>query len=268
MKHAFFGDVRINLFILFSLTILGLFGRVEVIGAAVIITYWISIRGFEKFNTSYAKIMCFLTIILITYGLSEHLFPGFNNMIYLKSYSVSKASRPHDEYWNFDKPFLMLCLINYYMEGYHKRGNLLYSIKVGLVLTLICAIILIIAGIGLGYIALDIKWPEIVYSWALLNIIAVFAEEGFYRAFLQRLIGDLGKSFLGKYSEIIALLIVSFLFGLSHHKMGFIHATLCSVAGFLFGYGITKSKRVESCMISHFLLNMIHLIFFTYPNAA
>jgi membrane protease YdiL (CAAX protease family) len=139
-------------------------------------------------------------------------------------------------------------------------------VKVGFVLTLVSASVLVIAGIGLGYIALDIKWPEIIYSWTLLNLIAVLAEEGFYRSFLQRLLTDFNNKILGKYADILALLVTSALFGLSHYKMGFIHASLCSVGGFIFGYGLTKSRRVEACMISHFLLNMAHLIFFTYPN--
>lgn len=268
MNTKFFGDIRVNMLIALALITLLFFGKIEFIGAAVIILYWISIRGFEIFTNSTAKLLCFIALLLITFGLSTHILPGFNNMIYLKNYAVSEASRPHDEYWNFDKPFLMLCLFNYYMEGYYKRGNLVHSIKTGFVLTIVCAAILIFAGMGLGYIALDIKWPEIIYSWAFLNLIAVLAEEGFYRAFLQRLIADYTKGFLGKYSEIIALLFASALFGLSHYKMGFIHAALCSVAGFLFGYGLTKSKRVEACMVTHFTLNMLHLILFTYPNAA
>lgn len=268
MTDSFFGDLRINLLIAFALSILGIYGKVELVGAIIIIAYWISIRGFEKFESSYAKLLSFITILLITFGLSVHIFPGFNNMIYLKDYAVSEASRPHDEYWNFDKPFLILCLFNYYMEGYYKRGNLIHSIKVGLILTLVCASILIVAGMGLGYIALDIKWPQIIYSWTLLNLIAVLAEEGFYRAFLQRFLADFYSKILGKYADILALLVTSALFGLSHYKMGFIHASLCSVAGFLFGYGLTRSRRVEACMITHFLLNMAHLIFFTYPNAA
>jgi len=268
MLLNFLGNVRVNLLIILSLVTLGIFGRVELIGALIVMLYWVSIRGFEKIDNIFIKFTSFISIVLISFGLSEHIFPGFNNMIYLKNYAVSEASRHHDEYWNFDKPFLMLCLINYYMEGHYKAGNLIHSIKVGFVLTLICSAILAIVGLGMGYIKLDIKWPEIIYSWALLNIVAVFAEEGFYRAFLQRLFaGHLGR-FIGRYGDIVSLLIVSALFGLSHFRMGFIHAVLCAVAGFLFGYGIVKSKRVEACMISHFLLNMLHLILFTYPNAA
>lgn len=268
MNIKFFGDIRINLLIATALITLFFFEKVELIGASVIILYWISIRGFEKFLSPAAKMLSFMALLLITIGLSTHILPGFNNMIYLKNYAVSEASRPHDEYWNFDKPFLMLCLLNYYMEGYYKRGNLAHSIKVGLALTLVCALVLIIAGTGLGYIALDIKWPDIIYSWAFLNFVAILAEEGFYRAFLQRLIADYSVKFIPKYGEILALFITSSLFGISHYKMGFIHAILCSVAGFLFGYGLTKSKRVEACMISHFMLNMLHLTLFTYPNAA
>lgn len=268
METKFFGDFRINLLIVTTILVLGFFGKIEPLGAATIALYWISIRGFEKFEASSAKLLCFMALLLITFGLSLHIMPGFNNMVYLKDYAVSTASQPHNEYWNFDKPFLALCLINYYMEGYHKRGNLAHSIKVGLALTAIAVGILAVVGIGIGYAGLDIKWPEIIYSWSLLNLIAVIAEEGFYRAFLQRLIADYSSKFSPKYADILALIIASALFGLSHFNMGIIHALLCFVAGLIFGYGLTRSKRVEACMVSHFMLNMVHLIFFTYPSAA
>jgi hypothetical protein len=89
MKHSFLGDLRINFLIAFTLSILGLYGKVEPVGSFIIIAYWISIRGFEKFKNSYAKLLCFITILLITFGLSTHIFPGFNNMIYLKDYAVT-----------------------------------------------------------------------------------------------------------------------------------------------------------------------------------
>lgn len=270
MYSKFFGDLRINIFIISSLLILGFFGRIELIGAAIIVLYWISIRGFEKFSSKAAQLLCFTSLILITIGLSLHIMPGFHSLVYLDNYAVSPASAPHNEYWYFDKPFLMLCLFNYYMEGYHKRGKLRRSIIVGLALTAVCVAILGIVGLGIGYARLDIKWPEVIYSWTLLNFVAILAEEGFYRAFLQRLLSDNLSRFknIGKHGPLLALLLVSTLFGMSHYYMGSIHVILCIVAGLIFGYGMVGSKRIEACMIPHFLFNMLHLIFFTYPYAA
>jgi hypothetical protein len=267
MLSGFFGNYRVNLFIVLALIVLGFFDRIELIGAVTIILYWISIRGFEKFSSSSARLLCFASILLITFGLTLHLMPGFHSLIYLENYAVSPASMPHDEYWNFDKPFLMLCLFNYYMEGYHKRGSLRHSIYIGLALTIVCAVVLAGVGMVIGYAKLDIKWPEIIYSWTLLNLVAILAEEGFYRAFLQRFLTDYISSFKIKFAPILMLVFVSVLFGLSHYHLGYIHVILCSVAGLIFGYGIVKSKRVEACMLPHFLFNMLHMLLFTYPSA-
>lgn len=267
MYSKFFGDYRINILIAGVLIILGLCGRIEPIGVFVIALYWMSIRGFEKFTLPHARFLCFVATLLISLGLILHIFPGFHSMVYLDNYAVSPASKPHSEYWYFDKPFLALCLVNYYIEGHYKAGNLKHSIKLGLALTALCVAILAGVGMGIGYAKLDIKWPEIIYSFALINLVAILNEEGFFRGFLQKNLSDFFSKFSKQFGPALALSISSILFGLAHYYMGFIHTILCIVAGFIFGYGLTGSKRIEACMIVHFMLNMIHIIFFTYPSA-
>lgn len=61
------------------------------------------------------------------------------------------------------------------------------------------------------------------------------------------------------------VILVGVLFGLAHVGGGYTYAMLATVAGIGYGYAYYRSGRIETAILTHFLLNAVHAVFFTYP---
>lgn len=87
------------------------------------------------------------------------------------------------------------------------------------------------------------------------------AEEGFSRGFLQHSLSQINSC----YPSIIAIAVASFFFGLAHYQGGIYYILLATIAGIFYGWVYHVTKRIEASIITHFLLNLTHLLLFTYP---
>jgi hypothetical protein len=47
--------------------------------------------------------------------------------------------------------------------------------------------------------------------------------------------------------------------------MGTSYALVATIAGFGYGWIFHLTKRIEASILAHYLLNAIHVLFFTYP---
>ncbi len=137
-------------------------------------------------------------------------------------------------------------------------------LKQGLLTGLAATIILIPASILLGYVKVDIKWTNFFFLFALHNLFFVcFAEEAIFRGFIQKYLMITLQNF--KWGKWLALFIAALLFGLAHIKGGLVYAGLAAVAGLFYGYAFLKTNKIETSVITHFAVNIIHFVGFTYP---
>jgi hypothetical protein len=97
--------------------------------------------------------------------------------------------------------------------------------------------------------------PLLTYSNLFLTSIP---EEGFYRRFIQ-------NKLCPYFGKTIALFLTAALFTLTHifwsPNIGILALTF--VAGLLYGGIYLYSKKIESAILCHFLLNFIHITFFS-----
>ena len=100
-------------------------------------------------------------------------------------------------------------------------------------------------------------------TWSNL-ILTCIPEEGFYRGFLQT---QLVRYFHNtKWGKIAALILTSAIFTFAHvfwspnpAILGFVF-----IASLLYGGVYLLSGKIESAILTHFLLNLIHMVFFNY----
>lgn len=95
-------------------------------------------------------------------------------------------------------------------------------------------------------------------------ILTSIPEEGFYRGFLLREIALYYQD--TKWGKILALLLSSIIFTSAHTYwspnttiLGFVF-----LASILYGGVYLISGKIESAILTHFLLNFIHMVFFNY----
>lgn len=205
------------------------------------------------------KIVSEILLVAVSVGLFIHLFPGFNNLKYLDKVSVSAHSQPFTMYFNFDKalvPFILLiCLPTLFSTTAAKTAK---PWQWGALIIAVPALLVIatLAG-GLGF---DVHVPTWLPAFILCNLFFVsLAEEALFRGYLQqRLTQWLGSPYL-------ALVICSLLFGAAHFAGGPLLILFATLSGLIYGLAWMWSGKLWLAVSFHFGLNLVHLLFFTYP---
>jgi hypothetical protein len=215
-----------------------------------------------------------MLLISMVVGLAAHLWPGFNNLQLLDQVKAGPQSAPFDLYMNLDKPLAALLLL-YVVHGCRRwQGSatvftadsrwspaleatpswvLLLGVQI-----VLCAVVMLFAWFS-GYVIPEPKLPS-WWLWFFLNnlLFTCIAEEAFFRGYLM-------NQLLRKISAVGALLLSSFIFGLAHVAGGPLYVVLASVAGLGYGLLFVYGRHLLWPIIGHALLNLLHLLLFTYP---
>ena len=94
------------------------------------------------------------------------------------------------------------------------------------------------------------------------------AEEAFFRGFVQqKLMEKLSVKLSARRAAWGATCIGAMLFGLAHFAGGPGYVLAATLAGLLYGVVYLYTGRLSMAIAVHFLLNILHLLFFTYPMA-
>ena len=108
----------------------------------------------------------------------------------------------------------------------------------------------------------DFKLHDYFLIFAINNLFFVsMAEEVLFRGFLQRHLSLLKI----KFASLIGILLPAIIFGLFHLKAGVPFMIFATLSGIMYGLVYHRSKSIEVTIFTHFLLNFIHITFFTYP---
>jgi membrane protease YdiL (CAAX protease family) len=136
-----------------------------------------------------------------------------------------------------------------------------------LILTALGVLILLLLSLSLHIITIDLKFPSITPIYLIANLFFVtIPEEAFFRGFLQR---ELEGYLQTKWAAPFSIFAVSLLFVIMH--FGFIRdfqfLLLSFIASLIYGTIYSLTRAIESSIFCHFLFNIIHFFFFTYPAA-
>jgi membrane protease YdiL (CAAX protease family) len=221
-------------------------------------------RSDNRFATYLFWIFLTTTIVIST-AVGFHAFEGFNNLLIVDKAIVSSDSIPYTLYWNYDKAFVAFCLILLFKSiaqqthmGFHKLTPSIFALLVTIALTLT------LAGI-LELIEWDPKVPDFFHLWVLSNLfITSAAEEAFFRGAIQYQLQQLLTTKI-PYASILSISVAGILFGIAHFAMGSQYVLVAVLAGIGYGLIFHFTGRLEASIVSHFLLNTVHIIFFSYP---
>ncbi len=195
--------------------------------------------------------------------LSQHLLPGFNNLIVFDRVQFAQDSVPFTMYLNFDKPLVGLCVFLFFVQ----RKQAAWTPKKAW-LTFGCwafiTVLLMLLALSANFVRFDPKWPKDGWLWAANNFFFVcLAEEGLFRGYIQ---GGLQRLFpKNRIFAFLAIFSASVLFGLAHFRGGVTYVLFSTIAGFIYGFTYWKTQRLEAAMLVHFGLNVVHFVGFSYP---
>ena len=127
-------------------------------------------------------------------------------------------------------------------------------------------VIAVILGlsVAIGYVRFEPKFPAETWLWPRVNFSFVcLAEEALFRGFIQAQLQRLWRRW--SWGAWLALAVAAVLFGLAHAAGGVSYVLLATVAGLGYGWIYQRTRRIEASILTHFVLNTVHFLAFTYP---
>ncbi|MCC8457506.1 CPBP family intramembrane glutamic endopeptidase [Photorhabdus aegyptia] len=204
------------------------------------------------------KITTELLLLAFAVALFLHLLPGFNNLKYLDKVQIGPHSAPFSMYFNFDKaliPFLLLCC----MPGLFTTKPLAKVRPYAWIILTVAIPALLSIATTLGGLAVELHMPQWLPMFMLANIFFVsLAEEALFRGYIQQRLSQ----WINPY---FALIITALIFGGAHFVGGPLLMIFATLAGLIYGLAWMWSGRLWVAVGFHFALNLVHLLFFTYP---
>ena len=223
--------------------------------------------GAREAGNQYARALLLTLTGVAALALAMHKAPGFHNPMLAGGIRFSSDGVPFSLWANFDKAVVGIILVGVFCDRIGSLDGWLAMLRrIGPV---VLSTLVIVLGLGwlLGQVRPDFKWTQ--YSaWFLASnlLITCVAEEAFFRGFLLQKMAWSLRHWRG--GALIAALATSILFGLAHLAGGVLLALLATVAGLHYAAAYLLSKRVEGAILTHFALNAVHFLAFTYPALA
>lgn len=215
-------------------------------------------------TSNFTKSYLWFIIFLIAFFLSNHNLPGFQDWQFINGEFISPNAEKFSVFLNIDK---ILAGFGIAVFGLTPLRNFLHLKKITIRIfpTLTLALITIASfGLITGLAKLDPKFPDIWLVWIMSNLLMnCISEEILFRFFLQ---GNLQKLTKGlNYSTILSIIFTSCIFTLFHSSESMLYMVGIFIGSCFIGYAYHITKRVEASILLHFIINVIHFFFFTYP---
>jgi len=268
--HAWWQPKRVSTAILFTIfLLLAVLSHVlSVLTLPLIVALGLvySIALNERYTDLIRVLMGFFAI-LFSLPFALHIVPGVHNFLVVLDYHLTTDSVPYSLYLNFDKPLIGFFIVWFSAPWVMINGSWKRIVKQTFLLSLFAIIFLMVIALLLGFTRFEPKFDKLFLIWAPVNLLFVcVAEEAFFRGYLLRYCDRFLASVSG--GQWISLFFISFLFGLAHYPGGLMYVLLAMIAGLFYGYIYQKTKSLTASIMSHFSVNLVHFLFFTYPALA
>ena len=257
-KKIWFGFLILTL--IFGLV----FGKITIVGFSCLAILGMIVFGYYHWlsKPSYRLVGGTLLFIL-SVGFYVHMIPGFSNMVLIPAHKITQDAFPYRSFLNFDKVLAGLFFMGFGLQLARSTKDWMKAFVGALIPTFLTVSILLSFALTFNYVGWSPKLPGITFVWVISNFLFVaIAEEALFRGFLQT---ELQKIIGGKSAVLWGLLLSSVFYGLLHYKGGLFYISFATIAGLGYGTTYLMTKRIESAILSHFIINLIHFLFFTYP---
>jgi len=212
------------------------------------------------------RVLAGLGVAGLVSALFLHIVPFFKNPLVFDSVVVGSRAPPYSQHWNFDKAAAGLVLLGFFGDLCRtgRDWKMLARRSYGVV---IAAVLLTLPPAwALGYAVPDPSFTPVYFAWAWSNLFfTCAAEEMLFRGYVQK---HLTASTANEGHRVAIVVLVGILFGAAHFAGGATYVVLASVAGIGYGYAYHATGRIEAAILTHFVLNSVHFLFFAYPYAS
>jgi uncharacterized protein len=211
------------------------------------------------------KVALLIGAAWMTVALSVHKFTGFTNPPLVSNMQVSAGAPGFTHNLNFDTAAAGLILFAIFCTPARSRNEWREVFRQSPVI-IGTPLVVLAFGLALGYVKVDPKFVAYTPVFFLCNLLfTCVTEEAFFRGFIQEQFTIGMKRW--RHGPYVAMFLAAILFGIAHAKGGPLLIGLATLAGLGYGLAFLRSKRIEAAILTHFALNALHFVAFTYPRA-
>lgn len=207
--------------------------------------------------------------VTLTLGLllGLHLLPGFSNPPVMDDVVLSDGARPYSQHVNFDKTLgAVLLLAGIGWAPIRTSQDWRTALGLTLPLLAIVAGAVMAASLALGFVRVDPHWSPLFWIWAPINLLTTcVSEETFFRGLLQE---EVRRAAPPRHATAVAVTTSALLFGVAHAAGGWRYVLLATLAGAGYASAYARTGRLEMAILTHFIVNAVHFLLFTYPALA
>lgn len=204
----------------------------------------------------------------IALALALHLLPGFDNPKLFDGITLGPGAAPFTQYLNFDKAAAGLVLLAAYAPRLKAWREARRALAVTLAAAAGTAAAVLGAALAAGYVGPDFKLLPLTPAFLAANLLfTCIPEEVFFRGLLQERLARL----LARWPHWRCWLPVpvsALVFGAAHVAGGDTFVLLATLAGFGYSIAYAVTGRIEAAVLTHFTVNAVHFVGFTYPHIA
>lgn len=196
---------------------------------------------------------------------AAHRFPGFMNPVLAAQLQFSADASPYTVRTNFDMAAVGIILAGVFCSRITRIEDWLQMLR--RVWPVIASTLVVVLGLGviLGFVRPDFKWTAYSLFFLATNLLfTCVTEEAYFRGFTYA--GLAAAMSKWRFGAVAAAAVSALLFGIAHIKGGPMLILLATVAGLHYAAAYAVCKRVEGAILTHFALNAVHFVAFTYPN--
>lgn len=239
-------------------------GRLSWIGIGFVLALGGVFYSAFKTNDKFWRRFFFFIALLAAFAMAFLKVPGVYNWQVVSKITLTPDAIPYSLTFNFGKSLIGLFFLWFAAYTLANNGKWKPTFKTGLTMGLLATAVLIPLSYYLGYVRFEPKWTNFFYLWAIHNLLfTCIAEEALFRGMiLKSLLLWMQHLKGGKWG---ALIISAALFGAAHYLGGPKYMLLASVAGLFYGYAFMRTEKIEAGVLTHFIVNAIHFLAFTYP---
>lgn len=203
-------------------------------------------------------------VMILALALALHTVPGFNNPTLVAGTRLSPNTSPYTLWLSFDKASAGLVLLAFYSPRCATRAHWLVVLRSTAVVLPVTALAVFGVAAMIGYVSWAPKLPEFTLGFLGANLLfTCVAEEAFFRGMVQRWIAAHGR---GNWHMRATIVLSAAMFAAAHAAGGPLLVAFAALAGLGYALAFEFSERIEAAILTHFGINTLHFLLFTYPS--
>jgi len=224
-------------------------------------------QGWGMAQKQWQPVVWGILVALFSVLLWFHKVPGFANALLAKNLVIGQHTQAFNFFLNIDKSLIGLFILGFGpIDLLKTRAEAWQLFKQTLPMAALSIFMILGLACITGYVQYDFKMNHLLLIFALNNLLFVcIAEEALCRGLVQKTLSQMLAPY--RYGQVLALLAASLFFGLLH-RGGLLYILLATIAGLCYGFVYQKTQRIEASILTHFVLNMVHFVGFSYPALA